>query len=126
MTFKVQDNRSETPNQRPQPESLLDGQTAINYHNTSPGLFFRTDSGALVKAGPIAIGSTAPQLAGWTAYSVGEMWLDTTSNIIKVWNGVNWVSTSAASAVTFVPPTSIAGLPSGAIWNNNGNVQLVP
>ena len=125
MTFQVQDNRSETLNQRPLPNTLLDGQTAINYNNDSPGLFFRTSTGALVKAGPVAISATAPTTAGWTSYSTGEMWLDTTTNTLKIWSGTDWLSTAAATATTFVPPTSSTGLPSGAVWNNNGTLSIV-
>lgn len=127
MTFQVQDNRSETLNQRPLPSSLLNGQTAINYNNDSPGLFFRTSTGALVKAGPVAISATAPTTAGWTNYSTGEMWLDTATNGLKIWDGTQWVgvvSTSAA-ATTFIPPTSSTGLPSGAVWNNAGTLSIV-
>jgi hypothetical protein len=125
MTFQVQDNRSSTLNQRPLPNSLLDGQTAINYNNDSPGLFFRTSTGALVKAGPVAIGATAPTTAGWTSYSTGEMWLDTTSNILKIWDGTAWVSTVGSTSTVIIPPTSSTGLPSGALWNNNGTLSIV-
>ena len=127
MTFKVQDNRSDTVNQRPKPSSLLDGQTAINYNDASPGLFFSTDAGALVKAGPVAISATQPVLEGWQTRSVGEMWLDTTTNTLKIWSGTEWVGvvSSSAAATRFIPPTSSTGLPSGAVWNNNGTLSIV-
>ena len=125
MTFQVQDNRSNTLDKRPLPNSLLDGQTAINYNNGSPGLFFRTSSGALAKVGPVAIGATAPVPNGWESLSVGEMWLDTNVNVLKVYDGTNWVATTAATTTTFIPPTSSAGLPSGAVWNNNGTLSIV-
>ncbi len=98
MTFKVQDNRSETLNQRPRPDSLLDEQPAINFNDDSPGLFFRSNTGALIKAGPTAISPTAPELAGWQVRSVGEMWLDTANgNRLMVWNGVEWLVAEAGS-----------------------------
>jgi len=128
MTFQVQDNRSSTLNLRPLPQSLLDGQTAINYNNDSPGLYFRTTTGALVKVGPTAVSPTQPVLAGWTTRSVGEMWFDTSNNSLKIWSGLGWISVVGAGtlAQTFKPPTSSAGLPSGAVWNNNGTLSLVP
>jgi len=128
MTFKVQDNRSDTLNQRPRPDSLLAGQTAINFNNDSPGLFFSTDAGALVKAGPVAISATTPTLEGWQTRSVGEMWLDTSNNTLKIWSGADWVSVVGAGTVseTFIPPTTDNGLPSGAVWNNNGALSIVP
>ncbi len=124
MTFQVQDNRSETLNQRPLPNTLLDGQTAINFNNDSPGLFFSTSTGALVKAGPVAVGATAPAPTGWTSYSTGEMWLDTSTNVLKVWSGSTWVSVVGATSTVIIPPTSSAGLPSGALWNNNGTLSI--
>jgi hypothetical protein len=128
MTFKVQDNRSDTVNQRPKPSSLLDGQTAINYNDASPGLFFSTDAGALVKAGPVAISATQPVLEGWQTRSVGEMWLDTSNNSLKIWSGTNWISVVGAGTVseTFIPPTTDDNLPPGAVWNNNGALSIVP
>ena len=125
MTFQVQDNRSETLNQRPLPTSLLDGQTAINYNNSSPGLFFRTNTGALVKVGPVTVSATAPATAGWTSYSTGEMWLDTDDNTLKVWSGTAWLGVQAASPQVIIPPTTSAGLPNGALWNNNGTPTIV-
>jgi hypothetical protein len=128
MTFKVQDNRSNTVNQRPRPDSLLDGQTAINYNDASPGLFFSTEAGALIKAGPVAVSATQPVLAGWQTRSVGEMWLDTSNNTLRIWSGINWITVVGAGTATqtFIPPTSSAGLPSGAVWNNNGTFSIVP
>jgi hypothetical protein len=128
MTFQVQDNRSSTLNQRPLPSSLLDGQTAINYNNDSPGLFFRTTTGALVKVGPTVVSATQPVLSGWTTKSVGEMWFNTSTNTLNIWTGLGWTSVVGAGTVsqTFKPPTSSAGLPSGAVWNNNGTLALVP
>ena len=127
MTFQVQDHRSNTLDKRPIPTTLLDGQTAINYNNQSPGLFFRTSTGALVKVGPTAVGATAPALeaTGFQSLSVGELWLDTNVNVLKVYDGTNWVATTAATTTTFIPPTSSAGLPSGAVWNNAGTLSIV-
>ena len=128
MTFQVQDNRSETQDRRPLPTSLLAGQTAINYNNQSPGLFFNTSTGALVKAGPVAMSPTPPTLetGGHNSYSVGEMWLDTTGNHLKIWNGSEWTTVVGTASNLFIPPTSATGLPSGALWNNSGTLSIAP
>ena len=96
MTFQVQDNRSDTLNQRPLPQTLLDGQTAINFNNDSPGLFFRSNTGGLVKVGPVALSKTEPGLAGYTTRSIGEMWLDTNTNKLYIWNGIGWTGVVSA------------------------------
>lgn len=77
---------------------MSDGQIALNLESTSPGLFFKNSAGTLVKAGPVHVGTTAPNAtpaAGGTAgNSTGELWLDTslTPNELKSWNGSAWVS----------------------------------
>lgn len=131
MSFTVQHKRTGDFTKRPSPTQLATGQLAINYNQDSPGLFFKTDGNTLVKVGPTAIGAEEPALLGWQERSEGEMWLDTTfpnTPILKVWTEAGWKSVSAAIAVTtvFVPPISATGLPSGAIWNNNGVLTIVP
>jgi hypothetical protein len=77
---------------------MSDGQLAVNTNNTSPGLFFKDSNGALVKAGPVHVGATAPNVSpaggGQTGNTVGEMWLDTgaTPPELKTWNGSAWIS----------------------------------
>lgn len=131
MSFTVQHKRSGELNRRPAPTELQPGQLAINYNQASPGLFFKTDSGTLVKSGPVHVGATAPVQVNWTERSIGEMWLDTSVTnvpVLKVWTNSGWVSVSAALTVAtvFVPPTSATGLPSGAVWNNGGVLTIVP
>ena len=92
--------RSSTANKRPDPAAMVDGQLAMNYDIASPGLFFKDDNGTLIKAGPVHVGTTAPNVspaAGGTAgNSIGEQWLDTTSGVyvLKVWDGSAWRSES--------------------------------
>lgn len=131
MSFTVQHKRSGELDRRPAPTELAPGQLAVNYNQASPGLFFKTDSGTLIKSGPTHVGATAPSQINWTERSIGEMWLDTSitnTPVLKVWTTAGWVTVSAAIAVatTFIPPTSAAGLPSGAIWNNGGVLTIVP
>jgi len=94
MTFLVQHIRSGETGRRPQPLDLAPGQLAVNYNTESPGLFFRTDTGELIKAGPMHIGINAPVKINYTESSIGEMWLDTTDVLapsLKVYTTAGWV-----------------------------------
>lgn len=94
MTFLVQHIRSGEFARRPQPLDLAPGQLAVNYNSDSTGLYFRTDNGELVKAGPVHVGADAPPQINWTERSVGEMWLDTTDPVspsMKVYTEAGWV-----------------------------------
>lgn len=92
MSFTVQHIRSSTEDKRPAPTDLVDGQIAVNFQSAAPGLFFRTSDGSLIKAGPAYVSPTEPVPVNYTTLSVGEMWLDTsTGNILKMWNGTEWV-----------------------------------
>lgn len=131
MSFTVQHKRSGELDRRPAPTELAPGQLAVNYNQASPGLFFKTDSGTLIKSGPTHVGATAPSQINWTERSIGEMWLDTSitnTPVLKVWTTAGWVTVAPVITVanTFVPPTSATGLPSGAVWNNNGVLTIVP
>jgi len=92
----LQHLRSSTANKRPTPGAMSDGQLALNTEASSPGLFFKNSSGALVKVGPVHVGTTAPNVspAGQSGNSTGELWLDTstTPNQLKAWNGSAFVS----------------------------------
>lgn len=94
MSFLVQHIRSGEFGKRPQPLDLAPGQLAVNYNTDSPGLFFRTDNGELIKAGPVHVGVDAPYQIGYTERSEGELWLDTTDAIapsLKVYTQAGWV-----------------------------------
>jgi hypothetical protein len=77
---------------------MSDGQIAINTEATSPGLFFKSASGSLVKVGPVHVGTTAPNASpasgGEAGNTRGEQWLDTTGGtyVFKVWDGSAWRS----------------------------------
>ena len=94
----LQHLRSSTANKRPLPGSMSDGQLAINTNTSSPGLFFKDSAGALVKVGPVHVGSTAPNVSpasgGETGNTVGEQWLDTSGStyVFKIWDGSAWRS----------------------------------
>jgi hypothetical protein len=92
----LQHLRSATGNKRPTPASMADGQLAVNTAATSPGLFFKDAGGALVKVGPVHVGTTAPNATpasgGQAGNSIGEQWLDTASGrfVFKIWDGTAW------------------------------------
>lgn len=93
MTFLVQHIRSGEYAKRPGPLDLAPGQLAVNYNEETPGLFFRTDAGSLIKAGPTYVGISAPPQINYTERSIGEMWLDTTDSFspsLKVYTDGGW------------------------------------
>jgi len=87
---------SSTAEKRPNPANLLDGELAANLNGSSPGLFFKNSSGNLVKVGPVAYQSTAPNASppsgGATGNCEGELWADTSSGapILKIYTGSTW------------------------------------
>jgi hypothetical protein len=94
----LQNIRSNTASKRPLASGLSDGQIAVNTNETSPGLFFKGASGAVLKVGPVHIGTSAPNSSpaagGSTGNSVGEQWLDTSNSgyVFKIWDGTAWRS----------------------------------
>ena len=94
----LQHLHSSTANKRPTPGAMSVGQLAINLNTASPGLFFKDSAGALIKVGPVHVGTTAPNASpasgGETGNTVGEQWLDTTGGtyVFKVWDGAAWRS----------------------------------
>jgi hypothetical protein len=94
----LQHLRSNTANKRPLTAGMSDGQLAMNTNTASPGLFFKDSTGALVKVGPVHVGTTAPNaspaIGGGTGNTIGEQWLDTTGGtyVFKVWDGSAWRS----------------------------------
>jgi len=91
--YTVQHKRSDEVQRRPTPDELADGQVAINYNILSPGLFFKTDDGDIIKVGPPVISENAPQPVNFTDLSVGESWVDTSgaTPTLKIWNGSQWL-----------------------------------
>ena len=98
----IQNLRSSVANKRPVAASMSDGQIALNTNATSAGLFFKDASGNLIKAGPVSVGTSAPNSspAGSSGNSVGEIWLDTSGGgyVIKIWDGSAWQSGGLTSA----------------------------
>ena len=90
MSFTVQHIRTDEVERRPKPADLVEGQLAINYNSETPGIYFKTDTGSLVKAGPMFISAIEPVPNNYTPFLVGEMWLDTSKETpaLKVWDGL--------------------------------------
>ena len=132
MSFTVQHKRSSMADKRPAPGDLVDGQLAVNLEASAPGIFFKTSSGTLVKAGPVFIDSAAPTPTNFTTLSVGEMWLDTsaTEAVLKIWNGTEWQGVFGAGQpweeVTVGSDTLIRPITDGndVVPNTNGGASL--
>ena len=129
MAVQILSRRSSVLHDRPFPTRLGTAELAINNNAGQPGLFFADNTAApstgLVKVGPIAIGTAAPNIsaAGFTGNSKGESWLDTNStHILKVHDGSNWQIVKAVASI-------YAGVPSnpvdGQIHYNKSTNKLV-
>lgn len=92
MSFTVQHKRSVVEGKRPFPESLVDGQIAVNVNDDSPALFLKTHRDNIVKIGPCAVGETPPTTANYHKLTVGELWLNITNDVnqLNVWDGSQW------------------------------------
>ena len=104
----IQILRSPVPHKRPEPGLMLDGQLAINYKATDPGLFTKTVEETLVKFGPVSISNdglwpnhpTIQAVDGFPGNSHGEEWLDGRaaffSPVEKIWDEEKdqWVTTN--------------------------------
>jgi len=104
MSFTVQHIRSDEIEKRPKPTDLVEGQIAVNYNNATPGLFFKTETGELVKVGPVQISGVEPTPQNYTKFLVGEMWLDMgeANPVLRIWDGQEWLTTNQ-------PLTSVEG-----------------
>ena len=104
MTVPIQNLRSGTLDKRPDPANLANGQIAINYNEGDPAIYFKGDSGALIKVSPTYVGSTAPNASpatgGSSGNSTGETWFDTTTDTLKIYNGTQFVDVSGGGGAT--------------------------
>ena len=113
MAVQILSRRSSVLHDRPFPTRLGAAELAINNNAGQPGLFFADNTAApstgLVKVGPIAIGTAAPNVtaAGFTGNSKGESWLDTNStHILKVFDGTSWQMVKAVASIHAGVPTN--------------------
>jgi len=119
--------RTATASKRPTAASVSLGELNIDYDTNTFGLFAKNSAGTITKIGPVEVGTTAPNAtpAGSAGNSRGEMWLDTTNNLLKTYNGTAFVnpvpngsttvvgilqltdSTSSTSTTTAATPNSV-------------------
>ena len=104
MTVQVQHRRSSTADKRPTAANLLEGEIALNFNNGTSGIFFEDSTGAVRKVGPAEVGSAAPNASpaagGSSGNSTGEFWFDTSSNLLKTYNGSSFVVAGATTIGT--------------------------
>jgi len=105
MPPKFQHYRTATPDKRPDPALMADGQMAQNQSVESPGVFIKSAAGGLVKIGPTHYGPTPPNSApqGSGGNSVGETWHDTSvfPPVMRVWGGAGWEPVFTAPGYTY-------------------------
>ena len=111
MATAIQLLRSKVARLRPNPGTLSEGMPMVNIAADEPGLFFRATDGSLVKIGPAAVGSFAPNNApaGFGGNTIGEIWMDTSDAekpVLKVWDGTEWLEVSGSATNSTIPPTS--------------------
>lgn len=128
MSFTVQHKRSSTENRRPDPRELVDGQVAVNFNYNTPGLFFKTTTGDLVKAGPAYVSPVAPVAENYTQFSKGEMWIDTAAgNSLKYWSGAAWttaVGAGSASARVAIGGNQPVDQVQGDLWYDTSSQRM--
>lgn len=117
MSETIQFKRTSVLQKRPTAAQLALGEPAVVLHQSSFGVFLEDANGDIRKVGPIHVGSSAPNAsaAGSTGYSVGEGWLDTTTNALKVWDGSQWVSISGGGGGSVDSHLEDFGLETGSV-----------
>lgn len=113
MAVQILSRRSSVLYDRPYPTRLGTAELAININPGDPGLYFADSitvpSTGLIKVGPTFIGATAPNTpaVGFSSYSKGESWLDTSSTYIqKIFDGSAWQTPKAVASISNGKPTS--------------------
>ena len=103
MTTQILNRRSTLIFDRPIPSQLGAAELAVNTNPNEPGLYFPDSGTGLVKVGPTAIGTSAPNStpSGYISLSKGESWLDTSStHILKLYDGASWQSVKAVVSIS--------------------------
>ena len=111
MTVQILSRRSSLLFDRPYPTRLGVGELALNNAPGDPGLYFAdstaSPSTGLIKVGPTYIGSSVPNTpaTGYSVFSKGESWLDTSSTYIhKLFDGATWQTPKAVSSISAGKP----------------------
>jgi len=132
----IQILRSIVFNKRPDPTLLLSGQPAVNLNAAEPGLFFADSTGtALFKVGPCSVGAAAPNTGavppGALGNTLGELWFDTGTSTLRIWNGTAWLpciqSSSTGTAIVAPTAPSLATSADNSLWwsSTNGKMYIL-
>ena len=83
------------PSKRPTAAQIIPGELALNTGSTDPGLYFEDSAGNIRKVSGCHVGGTGPNStpSGQAGNSAGELWYDTAQKVLKVYDGVSWIST---------------------------------
>ena len=115
MAVQILTRRSSVLHDRPFPIRLGSAELAVNNNAGEPGLFFADNTASpstgLIKVGPTFVGSTSPNASpvGFTSYSKGESWLDTSSTgVLKIFDGTNFRTIKAVVSNTAGYPSNPA------------------
>ena len=102
MAYNIQLKRSAVAQKRPLSANMLPGEINLNINASSTGLFFANESDELVKVGPAHVGAAAPNVnpAGGAGHSLGEFWYDTSSSLLKIFNGTEFVAVESGEVRT--------------------------
>ena len=113
MASQILTRRSDILFDRPFPIRLGLAELALNNNVGDPGLYFADNttspSTGLIKVGPTFIGATQPNTpaVGFTSFSRGESWLDTSSTYIhKLYDGSTWQTPKAVASNSNGKPVS--------------------
>jgi hypothetical protein len=92
--------RSTTASKRPTAAQLDIGELSLNYDADTAGVFFEDSAGNVRKVGPAEVSATAPNAspAGSSGNSSGELWYDTSTGNLKIFDGTSFVDATAAGA----------------------------
>lgn len=100
MSYIVQHIRSTEEGKRPQASQLAEGQFALNVNDSSPGVFLKTTEDKVVKVGGVSVGATAPLAVFNTEYSTGELWYNTSTGDLNVFDGSAWQTSGSQTLST--------------------------
>ena len=90
MPVKLKLLNSVVKSRQPDPASLDYGELCINQHAESAAIYFKDNAGGLQKIG---VGSNVPNGGSPpnTGNTVGDLYWDSTTGFLMVWNGSSWV-----------------------------------
>ena len=99
MSYIVQHIRSTEEGRRPRSSQLVEGQIAANVNDATPGIFLTTTEDNVIKIGPAHVGMEEPLTLN-SGLSKGELWYNTETQDLNVYDGTNWRTSSSATLST--------------------------